>query len=87
MLHAHPAPELLDGLGAVWRLDARVSTAASSAWRARPIPAPAPVDDLDPLRALCAAAWAAADGGADQPWRYRADEPSRPTPLTVLGLR
>jgi glycerol 3-phosphatase-2 len=86
VLHSHPAPELLDGGAAQcggWlvRVDAdelRLSRTAD--------PREEAVDSLDPLRALCAAAWAAADGGTDRRWTCRADGDDAAAVLGVLKL-
>jgi glycerol 3-phosphatase-2 len=86
LLDSHRAPELLENTAAQcggWlvRMDGdelRLSRTADSSIEA--------VDDLDPLRALCASAWAAADGDADHRWTCRADGDDAAAVLEVLKL-
>jgi hypothetical protein len=86
VLHAHPAPEVFDDGTAQcgnWLVRAEgdelhLSPAAE--------PRPHSVDDLDPLRALCTAAWAAPGGDADRRWACRADGDAAAEALGVLEL-
>ncbi len=87
VLHAHPTPELLDDAsGRCGGWIAQVDGNGLRLARLTDTAPPDPVDDLDPLRALCVAAWAAADGGADQQWVFRADDDQAAGALSALGL-
>jgi glycerol 3-phosphatase-2 len=90
LLYAHPAPTLTDGVAWCGQWQARADSGAlhleqhnASAGE----PAPTPVDDLDPLRALCAAAWAAIDAAGSTPqWSYSSTGADAAEALRGLSL-
>jgi glycerol 3-phosphatase-2 len=91
LLHRHPASEMSGDVARcgywqaqpdrdILRLE-RLSSVSDGG-------ADQPVDDLDPLRALCGAAWPAADAASSRPrWRYEGADDEATAALHRLGLR
>lgn len=94
LLYRHPAPALTDGVATCGQWQARAADGAlhldqhlqqrdASAGDS----APAPVDDLDPLRVLCVVAWAAIDAaGSTSQWTYTSTGAAAAAALRGLDL-
>ena len=84
LLSAHPPVEVS---GPVARCGAWTATAdAGALLLAHGDGQPSGVDDLDPLRALCSAAWSAAGAAEDVEWSVHAADDSAAAQLDDLGL-
>jgi hypothetical protein len=90
LLHPHPALTVDSSVATcgAWTVAVDAGELHLAGASGRPEPGTPPVDDLDPLRALSAAAWAAADrnNGPPNEWRCVAETSAAADALRLLHL-